>query len=70
MLLRTLEQEEICLTFPVGIGIFIAYMIKNLNLLNVQTLKRHKSTPYDQNSDGLICKHWKSRIHSIVHFRI
>ena len=28
MLLLTLEQEEICLTFPVGIGIYIAYMIK------------------------------------------
>ncbi|HWR24731.1 MAG TPA: DUF432 domain-containing protein, partial [Methanosarcina sp.] len=59
------EKKQIFLTFPVEIGIFISDKgNKSLQLLDVLTLVRQKFTLYGEVSNGVVCKHWKSRIYS------
>lgn len=65
LLLAGGEKKRIYLTFPVEIGIFISDTgNKSLQLLDVLTLVRQKFTLYGEVSNGVICKHWKSSIHS------
>jgi len=66
LLLAGGAKNRIFLTFPIEIGIFISDKDdKNLQLLDVLTLVRQKFTLYGEVSNGVICKHWKSRIYSI-----
>ncbi|HWQ49315.1 MAG TPA: DUF432 domain-containing protein [Methanosarcina sp.] len=66
LLLAGGAKRKIFLTFPIEIGVFIADKgDKNLQLLDVLSLVRQKFTLYGEVSNGVICKHWKSRIYSI-----
>jgi hypothetical protein len=66
LLLAGGAKRKIFLTFPIEIGVFIADREeKNLQLLDVLSLVRQKFTLYGEVSNGVICKHWKSQIHSI-----
>lgn len=65
LLLAGGARRKIFLTFPIEIGVFIADKgDKNLQLLDVLSLVRQKFTLYGEVSNGVICKHWKSGIHS------
>lgn len=66
LLLAGGAKKKIFLTFPIEIGIFIADKgNKNLQLLDVFTLVRQKFTLYGPVSNGIVCKHWKSKIYSV-----
>lgn len=66
LLLAGGAKKKIYLTFPIEIGIFIADKgNKNLQLLDVFTLVKKKFTLYGPVSNGIVCKHWKSRIYSV-----
>jgi uncharacterized protein len=65
LLLAGGAKRKIFLTFPVEIGVFISdNRNKNLQLLDVLSLARQKFTLYGEVSNGVICKHWKSKIYS------
>jgi uncharacterized protein len=65
LLLAGGAKRKIFLTFPVEIGVFISDKgNKNLQLLDVLSLARQKFTLYGEVSNGVICKHWKSKIYS------
>ncbi len=68
LLLAAGERRQIFLTFPIEIGIFISDKEnknhKNIQLLDVLTLVRQKFTLYGEVSNGVVCKHWKSKIYS------
>jgi uncharacterized protein len=67
LLLAGGARKKIFLTFPIEIGVFISDEgNKNLHLLDVLTLARQKFTLYGSVSNGIICKHWKSGVHSIA----
>jgi hypothetical protein len=58
-------RRKIFLTFPIEIGVFISDRgDKNLQLLDVLSLARQKFTLYGEVSNGVLCKHWKSKIYS------
>jgi hypothetical protein len=66
LLLAGGAKKKIFLTFPIEIGIFIADKgNKNIQLLDVFTLASQKFTLYGPVSNGVVCKHWKSRIYSV-----
>jgi uncharacterized protein len=66
LLLAGGAKKKIFLTFPIEIGIFIADKgNKNIQLLDVFTLVRKKFTLYGPVSNGIVCKHWKSKIYSV-----
>lgn len=66
LLLGAEEKKQIFLTFPIEIGVFISDSEnKNLQLLDVLTLVRQKFTLYGEVSNGVVCKHWKSKIYSV-----
>ncbi len=66
LLLAGGAKRRIFLTFPIEIGVFISDKgDKNLQLLDVLSLARQKFTLYGEVSNGVLCKHWKSRIYSI-----
>lgn len=66
LLLASGEKKQIFLTFPVEIGIFISDAgNKNPQLMDVLTLVRQKFTLYGEVSNGVVCKHWKSRLYSV-----
>lgn len=59
-------KRRIFLTFPIEIGVFISDKgEKNIQLLDVMSLARQKFTLYGEVSNGVLCKHWKSKIYSI-----
>ncbi|HWQ44908.1 MAG TPA: DUF432 domain-containing protein [Methanosarcina barkeri] len=63
LLLAGGAKRKIFLTFPIEIGVFISDKDeKNLQLLDVLSLVRQKFTLYGEVSNGVICKHWKSKI--------
>ncbi|MDI9394112.1 MAG: DUF432 domain-containing protein [Euryarchaeota archaeon] len=65
LLLAGGEKEQIFLTFPIEIGIFISDVgDKNPQLIDVLSLARQKFTLYGEVSNGVVCKHWKSKIYS------
>ena len=65
LLLAGGAKRRIFLTFPIEIGVFISDKgNKNLQLLDVMTLAKQKFTLYGEVSNGVICKHWKSRVYS------
>jgi hypothetical protein len=67
LLLAAGARKKIFLTFPIEIGIFISDKgNKNHQLLDVLTLSRQKFTLYGSVSNGLVCKYWKSKIHSVA----
>jgi uncharacterized protein len=67
LLLAGGARRKIFLTFPIEIGVFISDKTgKNHQLLDVMTLARQKFTLYGPVSNGIVCKHWKSGIHSIA----
>lgn len=60
------EKKQVFLTFPIEIGVFISENgNKNPQLLDVLSLVRQKFTLYGEVSNGVICKHWKSRLYSV-----
>ncbi|MGE4494821.1 MAG: DUF432 domain-containing protein, partial [Methanosarcina sp.] len=60
------EKRQIFLTFPVEIGVFISDIgDKNPQLIDVLSLSRQKFTLYGEVSNGVVCKHWKSRLYSV-----
>ena len=62
LLLAGGAKKKIFLTFPIEIGVFISDKDdKNLQLLDVLSLARQKFTLYGEVSNGVICKHWKSK---------
>jgi len=64
LLLAGGEKKQIFLTFPVEIGIFISDKgNKSLQLLDVLTLVRQKFSLYGEVSNGVVCKHWKSKVY-------
>jgi len=66
LLLAGGEKKQIFLTFPVEIGVFISDTgNKNPQLIDVLTLVRQKFTLYGEVSNGVVCKHWKSRLYSV-----
>jgi hypothetical protein len=66
LLLASGEKKQIFLTFPVEIGVFISDAgNKNPQLIDVLTLVRQKFTLYGEVSNGVVCKHWKSRLYSV-----
>lgn len=66
LLLASGEKKQIFLTFPVEIGVFISDAgNKNPQLMDVLTLVRQKFTLYGEVSNGVVCKHWKSRLYSV-----
>jgi len=66
LLLASGEKKQIFLTFPVEIGVFISDIgNKNPQLIDVLTLARQKFTLYGEVSNGVVCKHWKSRLYSV-----
>jgi hypothetical protein len=69
LLLAGGAKRRIFLTFPIEIGVFISDKEeKNLQLLDVLSLVRQKFTLYGEVSNGVICKHWKSKIYSTSPF--
>jgi uncharacterized protein len=65
LLLAGGEKKRIFVTFPVEIGVFISENgNKNLQLLDVLSLAKQKFTLYGEVSNGVVCKHWKSRLYS------
>ncbi len=66
LLLAGGEKKQIFLTFPVEIGVFISdHSNKNPQLIDVLSLVRQKFTLYGEVSNGVVCKHWKSALHSV-----
>lgn len=66
LLLAGGEKKQIFLTFPVEIGVFISdHGNKNPQLIDVLSLVRQKFTLYGEVSNGVVCKHWKSGLHSV-----
>jgi hypothetical protein len=66
LILAAGEKEQIFLTFPVEIGVFISDRgNKNPQLIDVFTLVRQKFTLYGEVSNGVVCKHWKSGLYSV-----
>ena len=66
LLLAGGAKRRIFLTFPIEIGVFISDKgDRNIQLLDVMTLARQKFTLYGEVSNGVLCKHWKSKIYSI-----
>ena len=66
LLLAGGEKKQIFLTFPVEIGVFISDNgSKNPQLIDVLSLVRQKFTLYGEVSNGVVCKHWKSRLYSV-----
>ena len=66
LLLAGGEKRQIFLTFPVEIGVFISDIgDKNPQLIDVLSLSRQKFTLYGEVSNGVVCKHWKSRLYSV-----
>jgi len=67
LLLAAGARKKIFLTFPIEIGVFISdKRSENHQLLDVLTLSRQKFTLYGSVSNGLVCKYWKSKIHSVA----
>ncbi len=67
LLLAAGARKKIFLTFPIEIGVFISdKRSKNHQLLDVLTLSRQKFTLYGSVSNGIVCKYWKSKIHSVA----
>ncbi|RXA17417.1 DUF432 domain-containing protein [Methanosarcina sp. MSH10X1] len=66
LLLAGSAKRRIFLTFPIEIGVFISDKgEKNIQLLDVMSLARQKFTLYGEVSNGVLCKHWKSKVYSI-----
>ena len=66
LLLAGGAKRRIFLTFPIEIGVFISDRgDRNIQLLDVMTLARQKFTLYGEVSNGILCKHWKSKVYSI-----
>lgn len=60
------EKKQVFLTFPVEIGIFISEAgNKNPQLIDVLTLVRQKFTLYGEVSNGVVCKHWRSKLYPV-----
>lgn len=65
LLLGAGEKQQIFLTFPIEIGIFISEKDnKNLEILDVLSLMKQKFTLYGEVSNGVVCKYWKSQIYT------
>lgn len=65
LLLGAGEKQQIFLTFPVEIGIFISEKTnKSLEILDVLSLVKQKFTLYGEVSNGVVCKYWKSRVYT------
>lgn len=65
LLLGAGEKQQIFLTFPIEIGIFISEKnSKNLEILDVLSLVKQKFTLYGEVSNGVVCKYWKSSLYT------
>lgn len=58
------DKQKIYLKFPVEIGIFISRKEGDYELIDIVTRTASKFTLYGNPNRGLICKYWKSEVHS------
>lgn len=60
-----MSRVMVYINFPIEMGIFISDE-DEIEVIDVLTLVKQKFTLYGDPSSGLICKYWKSKIHSTI----
>ena len=58
-------STKIFITFPVEIGVYISAN-DQFHIVDVFTFTRPKFTIYGDPRNGVLCKHWKSAVHSSI----
>ncbi|MBP2030677.1 hypothetical protein J2755_001625 [Methanohalophilus levihalophilus] len=65
LLVPSLSNKTIYVTFPIEIGIFLQTK-KSLEVIDIVSIVRPKFTLYGTSSDGIICRYHKSAIYSEI----
>ncbi|WP_440952177.1 DUF432 domain-containing protein [Methanococcoides sp. FTZ1] len=63
--LAPMSKIKVYIKFPIEMGIFISGK-DEIEVIDILTLVKQKLTLYGDPSNGMICKYWKSEIHSTI----
>ena len=65
LILEPKSTKEVFIKFPIEIGVYLSDG-KEFQVLDILTLTKSKFTVYGDPRNGVLCKYWKSDIHSSV----